>query len=372
MNNINLEIINKTIPGWLNSTDAPKAEVVVSSRLRYARNISGYRFPNHATEEELIEIYELIRATIEKNELWNSVFNEESKLIKIEKLSRLQAEFLLERHLISPDFIRKIKNLNETKEEHHKPYGVFISKNETTSIMINEEDHLRFQVISPGFEFQKNFEKLNLIDDIFEANLQYAFSPDYGYLTACPTNVGTGLRVSVMIHLPGLIITQEIHKAIKAIRQLNCLVRGIYGEGTETRGYFFQISNNITLGESEEEIIQGMKNITKQIIEYEERARDFLLKNMKTELEDKVHRAYAILRSARLLSSDEALNLLATVRLGVATAILNEISLNTLNKIMILLKPANLQIFYNQTMNAYERDEKRAALIRELLNQSVN
>ncbi|MEO0072205.1 MAG: protein arginine kinase [candidate division WOR-3 bacterium] len=370
MENNTFTIISRTIPYWLVS-GAPFEDIVISSRLRYARNIAGYRFPNLASNEELGEIFEMARAALENTQI--PLETEKTEFITVTEFTDLQGEFLLERHLISPDFLKKIKSREkDDKNKHLSTLGVFISNDETISIMVNEEDHLRFQVISAGLEFDKGFSKLNTLDDIFESTLRYAFSPQYGYLTACPTNVGTGFRVSIMAHLPGLVLTKEINQALNTIWQFNCLVRGLYGEGTETRGYFFQISNSITLGQTEQEIMQGIKNIITQLINHEKKARDFLLKTMKTELEDKVYRAYAILRSARLLNSDEALNLLATVRLGVATEILNEVSLTTLNKIMILLKPANLQIFYNQTLNPYERDEKRASLIRTILQESQN
>ncbi|MCX7757839.1 MAG: protein arginine kinase [candidate division WOR-3 bacterium] len=361
-------MISKTIPNWLHA-DAPASDIIISSRLRYARNIAGYRFPAWASDEELSEVFEMIQLALEY--IQQSTTTEIVKLIKITDFTELQGEFLLERHLISPDFFKIFKS-RIGKDKHLTTSGIFISNDETISIMVNEEDHLRFQVICGGFDFDSGFSKLNLLDDILDSTLRFAFSPQYGYLTACPTNVGTGLRVSIMAHLPGLVLTKEINQVLNSIWQLNYLTRGLYGEGTDTKGYFFQISNSITLGQSEQEIIQGMKNITTQLINHEQRSRDFLLKNMKTEIEDKVYRAYAILNSARLLNSDEALNLLATVRLGIVLQIISNVSLETINKVMILLKPANLQVFYNQVMNPYERDEKRAALIRTILQTSEN
>lgn len=359
-------IISNAIPSWLDY-DTTDSSIVLSSRVRYARNLSGYPFPNRATMSELNQVFEMINLTITQKPSFTELLSE-TEPITIDKISRLQAEFLLERHLISPDFIQKSATRKDTKQIHNlRTRGVFISQNETISLMINEEDHLRFQVIMPGLNFEHGFELLNQLDNHLESLLRFAYSPQYGYLTACPSNIGTGLRASVLIHLPALVLTKEIDKILRAIWQINYTVRGLYGEGTETKGHFFQVSNTISLGQSESEIIEGITKITKQLIDYEEKSRDYLLKNMKYEIEDKVYRAYAVLNSARLITSEEALNLLATVRLGVATQLFSNISINTLNKIMILLRPANLQIFYNQKMTPRERDEKRAVLIRQIL-----
>ncbi|MBS4016228.1 MAG: protein arginine kinase [Candidatus Latescibacteria bacterium] len=371
MKNIPLSLINELIPSWLDNKTADSS-IVLSSRVRYARNLSGYPFPNRASQSELQQVFEMINQAIHDQKNLRSILSE-SAPVSIDKLTELQAEFLLERHLISPDFVQKSasrKNLKSTKEVRVR--GVFINVGETISVMINEEDHLRMQVIMPGFNFKQGFEQLNQLDNNLESMLCYAYSPRYGYLTACPSNIGTGLRASVLIHLPALVLTREIEKVLRAVWQIHFMVRGLYGEGTETKGYFFQVSNTLSLGQSEDEIIEGIEKITQELIAYEEKSRDYLLTNMKSEIEDKIFRAYALLNSARLLTSEEALNLLATVRLGVATQIIRETSLNTLNKIMILLRPANLQIFYNQKMTPGERDEKRASLIRQILSEQKN
>lgn len=366
-----LPLISKSIPSWLDY-DTTDSSVVLSSRVRYARNLSGYPFPTRATPSELHQVFQMINLAITKEPELTDTFTD-TELISIDKITDLQAEFLLERHLISPDFIQKSIMRKESKSvQNLKTRGVFINQNETISLMINEEDHLRFHVIMHGFNFRPGFEKLNQLDNNLESVLRFAYSPQYGYLTACPSNVGTGLRASVLIHLPALVLTKEIEKVLRAIWQINFMVRGLYGEGTETKGYFFQVSNTVSLGQSESEIIDGIEKITKQLIEYEEKSRAYLLKNMKSEIEDKIFRAYAALGSARLINSEEALNLLATVRLGVALRLIQDISISTLNKIMIILRPANLQIFYNQKMTPRERDEKRAALIRQILSEQKN
>ncbi|MCX8014457.1 MAG: protein arginine kinase [candidate division WOR-3 bacterium] len=356
--------INQTLPAWLTETNN-KSSIVLTCRVRYARNLAGFPFPSKATDDELNEVLKIVNTAINKNETLSKIFDN-SQLIVLEKLTPLQAEFLTERHLISYDFIQHLRKKNN-KEHHLSKQAVFINQNETISLMINEEDHLRFQALSSGINFANCLKILNEIDDCLESELKFAYSSQYGFLTACPSNVGTGLRASVLIHLPGLVLTKEIEKVLRAIWQIGYSVRGFYGEGTETRGYFFQISNTVTLGVSEPEIIEGIEKVTNQIIDYEERAREYLFKNTKSEMEDKIYRAYAILKSARLISSEEALNLLATVRLGIATGVITDIPIYEINKMMLLVRPANLQILYNQEMSPQERDEKRASLIRELL-----
>jgi protein arginine kinase len=363
-----LSFTNKTLPIWL-ETDKANSLTVLSSRVRFARNLAGYPFPTKATANELDEILEMISTAIKKEETLYKFFPD-CDPIAIDKITPLQAEFLVERHLISPDFLHRMTKKKDFKSSGSFGRAAFINQDETVSLMVNEEDHLRFQVLSAGLNFTDSFQKLDELDDCLESLLQYAYSQQYGFLTACPSNVGTGLRASVMIHLPGLVLTKEIDKVLRAIWQIGYAVRGLYGEGTETRGYFFQISNTVCLGQSEAEIIEGIEKVTNQLISHEEKAREYLSKNMKSEIEDKVYRALALLNSARLITSEEALNLLATVRLGVAMKIITNITLTALNKIMFLLKPANLQVFYNQEMSPHERDEKRAALIRQILTET--
>ncbi|MCX7784796.1 MAG: protein arginine kinase [candidate division WOR-3 bacterium] len=368
MKNEVFDAIDRAIPSWLDDQDARSA-IVLSSRVRFARNLAGYHFVNRLTPKESTEILDMVTMAITKEPFLQEVFPK-SGFITLNKITPLKAEFLMERHLISPDFIQQITKLEPSKTTNGTGRGVFISPDETTTLMVNEEDHIRLQVLTSGFDFKTGFAKLNEIDDHIESVLHYAFSSRYGFLTACPSNVGTGLRASVLIHLPGLVLTKEIEKTLRSIWQINYAVRGLFGEGTETRGYFFQISNTITLGQSEQEIIEGIEKVTEQLVAYEQKAREYLLKHTKIELEDKIYRAYAILKSARIITSEETLNLLATVRLGVALNLIKDISFATLNKIMLLLRPANLQIFYNQEMSPAERDEKRAILIKQLLNQT--
>ncbi len=357
---------DRAIPSWLDDRDARSA-IVLSSRVRFARNLAGHPFVSRLTPKESVKILDMVTMAVSKEPFLQEIFPK-TNFITLNKITPLKAEFLMERHLISPDFIQQITKLESSKTANGTGRGVFINPDESITLMVNEEDHLRFQVLVSGFDFKTGFAKLNEIDDHLESVLHYAYSPQYGFLTACPSNVGTGLRASVLIHLPGLVLTKEIEKTLRSIWQINYAVRGLFGEGTATRGYFFQISNTITLGQSEQEIIEGIEKVTEQLLAYEQKAREYLLKHTKIELEDKIFRAYAILKSARIINSDETLNLLATVRLGVALSLIKDVSFGTLNKIMLLLRPANLQIFYNQEMSPAERDEKRAVLIQQLLN----
>jgi len=362
---------DQTTPSWLITNDTT-SQIVLSSRVRYARNLAGFPFPNKATNSELAGILDIINMAFKDGERIPEFLNP-IEYIAFDKISPLQAEFLVERHLISPDFIHGLK-LNAKPQSPNSNLNtgraVFINEDENVSLMVNEEDHLRFQVLSAGYDFTNGLKMLNALDDGLELILRYANSPQYGFLTSCPSNVGTGLRASVLIHLPGLVLTKEIEKVLRAIWQIGYNVRGFFGEGTETRGHFFQISNTVTLGQSETEIVEGIEKITNQLIGYEEKARDYMLKNTRKELEDKIYRAYAILSSARLIASQEALNLLATVRLGVAMNIITKTSIQRINQLMLLIRPANLQVFYNQEMSALERDEKRASLIHSLLNEN--
>lgn len=366
----NITFTNLTLPAWLEMTDL-NSLTVLSSRVRLARNLSGVPFPNKASNKELSDVLVMVNSAIKKDPFLSESFSQ-NEYIPVEKITPLQVEFLLERHLISPDFVKNLTNKKEPKSPNSAVRAVFINSVETTSLMINEEDHLRFQVLSPGFNFTDGYKKINELDDSLESALRYAYSQHYGFLTACPSNAGTGLRASVLIHLPGLVLTKKIEKVLRAIWQIGYAVRGLFGEGTETRGYFFQISNTVCLGQSEAEIIEGVEKVTRQLISYEDKAREFLLKNTKTEIEDKIFRAQAVLSSARLITSEEALNLLATVRMGVAMNIITNVSIITLNNIMLLIRPANLQLFYSQEMSPHERDEKRAALIRQILQGQNN
>lgn len=337
---------------WLTS-QGPESDVVISNRIRLARNLKGFPFEIKTTKTDQEKILGMVSYALEELNLLKT-----GKFLTSQELTPLILQSLLERHLVSPDFI-------VSKQQH----AVFINNDETISLMINEEDHIRYQVLSSGLDFELSFYTINDFDEQLERELEFVYSKDLGFLTACPSNIGTGMRASVLIHLPGLVLTKEIDKVLRGVLQIGLTVRGLYGEGTETKGNFFQISNQQSLGRAESEIIEIIEKAVKQIINYERRARDYLLNNARIEIEDKVLRALAILKNARIITSEETMKLLAVLRMGIALGVVTDISLRTINELLILTRPANLQIYYNKEMAAEERDEKRATLLRERLKE---
>ena len=242
-----------------------------------------------------------------------------------------------------------------------------ISSDETISIMVNEEDHLRLQVLKPGFSLSECWQIAEKMDSDLEKKLNFAFSGKLGYLTACPTNTGTGMRASVMLHLPALVLTKQINRVIQAIVKLGLTVRGLFGEGTEATGNFFQISNQVSLGRSETEIIDNIKRIINQVIEYEQNARQALLSKNRNKLEDQVWRSFGVLQNARIITSSESIELLSNLRLGFDLDIIKGLSREVINELFILTQPAHLQKFEDKNLNPNKRDIKRAQLIREKL-----
>src|SRR5262245_25406924 len=286
---------------WLRG-NGPMSEIVISSRIRLARNISGYPFLARCTRSQRTHVEHKVRDTI----LAASI-SSETLYVDLEQAPEIDRQLLVERHLISKP--------HATAEGSR---GVAVSQDEAIAIMVNEEDHLRIQALRSGLQLEEAWEQINKVDDALESKLDYAFHPRFGYLTACPTNVGTGIRVSVMLHLPALKLTGEIEKVFRAAKDMRLAVRGLYGEGTEATGDFYQISNQTTLGKSEEDIISDFKlQVIPKIIDYEHQARRTLLNDRTVALDDKVCRALGILRSARLLASEETLFLLSHLRMGV-------------------------------------------------------
>jgi protein arginine kinase len=342
--------LNQAVSSWM-SAEGPDSDIVLSSRIRLARNFDEYKFPTLFTHEEakmIIENMEFIlnRSPIEK-------FGQ-MELLKIEELQPLQKRVLVEKHLISPHLAEDSR------------YGaVLLTENEEVSIMINEEDHIRIQCLYPGLQLSEALDAANEIDDWLESNVQYAFDEKHGYLTSCPTNVGTGLRASVMMHLPGLMLTQQINKIIPAINQLGLVVRGIYGEGSEALGNIFQISNQITLGKSEEDISRDLKGVVSQLISQERSAREALRKTSNIQLEDRVFRSLGVLSNSRIIESKEAARCLSDVRLGIDMGYIDKMPKTILNELMILTQPGFLQQYAGGSLRPYERDIRRAALIRD-------
>lgn len=331
---------------------APEKDVVISSRVRLARNSSNFPFPSKLSINEAGKMIETCKAAI-----FNSMnpIVKELEFIDSTKLTPLEKACLVEKHLISPEFAAK-KELT----------GLVLSKDESISIMINEEDHLRIQVIFPGLQLNKSWELCDTLDDLIEDRLEYAYSEELGYLTCCPTNVGTGLRASVMVHLPALTILGYVNNVIDAVSKLGIVVRGIYGEGSEVMGNMYQVSNQVSLGQSEEEIVANITSIANRIIEQERWARNQLLKN-KIQLEDRLYRSYGTITNARIMTSKECMVLLSDVRLGVDLNILKDVPIDLIDELIVITQPANLQKIFNTTLTPEERDIKRAELIRTKL-----
>ena len=335
---------------WLRGT-GPNSDIVISSRIRLARNLDKIPFSHWAKKNHLEKVLSKTKETISMNShMKNGIF------LELDNLSNVDKQFLIERHLISPEHAMK---------SNHR--AVFISDKEVISIMINEEDHLRIQVMQSGFNLMEAWSLINSFDSELEEVLSYAFSANWGYLTACPTNTGTGMRASVMVHLPSLVLTKQINKVLQAITKLSLMARGFYGEGTEASGNLFQISNQVTLGHREEEIIDNIERIIKQVIEHEQNARRALLLQNKEETEDRVWRALGTLKNAHIITSNETLELLSIVRLGIDIGIINQLDRKMINELFILTQPAHLQKIENKTLSASQRDIKRAVIIRNKL-----
>lgn len=347
------EDMAKTPAAWL-SGEGENALVVLSSRVRLARNVAGCKFPTSADSETRKRIVNYFDSTYSRSKLLS-----EGRYYQAADISDLDRDFLIERHLISPVFF----NGDLSK-------ALFIDASERISIMVNEEDHLRIQALSPGLDPQGAYELAAKYDTEIGKYLEYDYDADFGYLTACPTNAGTGMRASVLIHLPGLVLTREIEKVISYISRSNLVVRGFYGEGSDVLGNLFQISNQNTLGITETEILNQISRVTHEIIEKEAAARQRLIDEAADMIEDKIWRAYGILKHARVLTSDEVMNLLSAVRLGHAMKIIDFLDISLVNEILLLSQPAHLQKYYGKEMDNNRRDFVRAQMVREKLRHT--
>jgi len=338
------------MPKWLKGM-GPESDIVISSRIRMARNIDSMPFPHYLNEEKSRQIVDIVYKTIIDA---NISFEKDFDLIKMKESDVVDRLNYIEKHLISPTLAKNI------------PGGaVVINKEETISIMINEEDHIRIQCLLPGLQLDNCLDIGDKIDDLLEQNIKYTFDEQLGYLTSCPTNVGTGIRASVMVHLPALSLTGYINGVFHIASKIGLTVRGIYGEGTQYLGNIYQISNQVTLGASEEEIVTNLKNVTLQVIQNERAAREYLLKTKSIELEDKVFRSYGTLKNCRLLTSNEAMQLISDVKLGVNLELIKEGSTEKLNELIAIIQPGYLQKYFNSELTGIERDIKRAQLVRE-------
>ena len=344
--------ISSHITKWFNGS-GPLSDIVISSRIRLARNLDGFKFLSRCDRAGKLEILDKI-----KDVLLSLGPLTESFYIDVNKSGVMEKSFLIERHLIS-----------RALAKNKGPRGVVVADNELFGAMINEEDHLRIQVLRSGLDLRTCWDRINAVDDMIEKKLRYAFDANYGYLTACPTNLGTGIRVSVMLHLPGLKMTDQLNKFFNATKEMNLAVRGLFGEGTEAIGDFYQISNQITLGISEIEIVEVFTDlIIPKVVEYEKLARDELLIKEPNVFDDKISRALAVLKSAKLIRSHEALFLLSNLRMGINMGRIDNISIETINKLFLLTQPAHLQLNHGQQLDAEERDILRAETLRTHLN----
>lgn len=338
---------------WLDASGAD-SETVMTTRVRLARNLASIPFIARAREDQLNVVMKTVTTSAA-----GAKGLEGGYLLKMSDLSDLDRRFLVERHLISPDFSNESPNR-----------GILVGGDETASVVINEEDHLRIQVLCSGAQIMEAWEIANALDDYMEEALEYVFSPDLGYLTSCPTNVGTGLRASVLVHLPALVLTKQVRKVIQGVAQVGLAVRGFYGEGSEVVGNFFQISNQVTLGQSENETLSRLQRVVQQVLGYEEKSREMLVRDAGVQVEDKVWRAYGTLANCRVVSSHEIVNLTSAIRLGVALGFRGLPELRTLNELLVLTQPAHLQISTGREMDSTERNVLRANEVRARLGLS--
>jgi protein arginine kinase len=323
----------------------------MSSRVRLARNLKDAAFPGWAKKPERVKVLELIRPAVEALPEMKDAFAE-----SMDVLSALDKQILVERHLISREHAAK-----------NAGSGLVLNRDETFCVMINEEDHLRMQALRPGLQLKQAWTAIDLADSALEKKLPYAFNPDLGYLTACPTNLGTGIRVSAMLHLPGLVLAEQINPIIQSVNKLGLAVRGLYGEGTEALGNVFQVSNQMTLGESEASIVERLEKVLAQIIEHEENARASLLEKKPKMVYNHIGRAYGILANAHSISSKETMNLLSLMRLGVDVNLFPGVDRALVDELFILTQPAHLQKQHSEKLSAEERDLLRADMVRERL-----
>ncbi len=346
---MNLDDLTRTSGEWLRGS-GPESDIVMCSRIRLARNLADFPFSNRASRGEKAEIENHFKNSIDHATL-------DLNYIELNGMSVLDRQFLRERQLISNELANG-----------EGPRGVAIGPQEHISIMVNEEDHLRIQVMLSGLSLGDVWDQINRLDDKLEEHLAYAYSPQLGYLTACPTNVGTGIRVGVMLHLPALVATKQIDKVFRALQKINLAVRGLYGEGTQAFGDFYQISNQQTLGKSEQELIRILTDVVPQVIQYERTARTALLNERRQHLHDQVSRAYGVLKTAHTISSEETMLLLSSVRMGINLGLIDDLEIATVNELFIQTQPAYLQKIQGTELGVEERNEARASYLRSRLS----
>lgn len=346
-------LVRSSASPWMDGSGT-MADVVISSRVRLARNLRDIEFPHRMDERTASGVLEKVKEAVSDINARRAV--PELTCIDLEDVSELDRQVLVEKHLMSP--------------QHAQPLpgrGLVTRPDERVSIMVNEEDHLRVQCLYSGLELDEAYITANGIDDLLDERLDFAYDERTGFLTACPTNVGTGLRVSVMVHLPALAIGDEVSRVLSAVNKMGLVVRGLYGEGTEGQGNVYQVSNQITLGQTEKEILENLALIAKQVVAEERRYRETLMKNQRTALEDRIFRAWGILTNARSMSSSEAVRLWSDVRLGVELGLIEGLDTRHINEILVIAQPNFVMRSAGRTMTLEERDVTRAELVRRHL-----
>lgn len=336
---------------WIENMSSNQ-DVAISTRIRIARNLKEYDFPLYLSLEDSDNLTNTVLDSMKDS------FDDNYEFLRLRDLSTKERLMYVEEHLISPGLSRQFDKSS-----------FLLRRDEKATIMINEEDHLRIQTLLPGLNLDEAWKLCSEIDDSLEEKLNFAYHRDLGYLTACPTNVGTGMRASVMLHLPCLTMTSHINSLNEAIRKMGLTVRGLYGEGTEATGNLYQVSNQTTLGEREEDIINKLNKIIIQIVNKERNVRKFLKERKGLELEDKIYRSYGILKNSRLMSSKEAMNHLSTLKLGFDCGYFSDDSNLNIMQLMIEIMPATLQKKLNSDLDKDERDKIRAELIRNKLGE---
>src|SRR6266516_3399759 len=331
--------------------EGPHNKIVLSSRVRLARNLKGMAFPGWAKKAERVKALDQIRPAVESLPQMADAFSE-----SMDNLTGLEKNILVERHLISREHAAK-----------NAGSGLVLNREESLCVMINEEDHLRMQALRPGLQLKQAWHAIDQIDSKLEKKLSYAFAGDLGYLTACPTNLGTGIRVSAMLHLPGLVLAEQINQIIQAVNKLGLAVRGLYGEGTEALGNVFQVSNQMTMGEAETDIVERLNKVLTQLIEHEENARGSLLEKKPKMVFNHIGRAYGTLANAHSITSKETMNLLSLMRLGIDLGMFPGAERALVDELFIVTQPAHLQKQFTEKLSAEERDVLRADMLRDRL-----
>lgn len=340
-------------PGeWL-SQEGPNQDVVLSSRIRLARNLSDFPFPTRADADDKQHILEKIREVIADVRV-----PDEWKFLILNEITDLQKKLLRERRLASDDLIREPQG------------GVFFRRGETLSLMVNEEDHIRVQALQPGDQLDRCFEWSRELERDLDQEVSFAFDEEWGYLTSCPTNLGTGLRASVLLHLPALVLNQQFQRVLKAVANLGLTVRGFYGEGSGSQGFYFQLSNQVTLGQTAEEMKNNLQRVVTRLVEQERQARRQLVESNDLEAEDQIWRAYGILRHARSMDETEALQLISFARLGAALDRFEGVDVRDFDALLMRMQPAHLHTSVGERLESDQQDQYRSKIIRELLSET--